>query len=161
MTNPHGQPTPHARYQPTAERVAVAWLGAVDGLAPDYVGAELPSDPSTWLESGFVQVQAIPGGAPDVDTPQWRRAVVQVDTWAAGGASSITPRWNLAAHLAEHIRDAIEAQAYGQVIDLGPHYYPARVQAVYFVTEPRRVLDDPSGYARFTTDLAVDWVRNP
>lgn len=157
--SPHGTPTPHAKYQPTAERVAVAWLGAVDGLAPGYVGTELPSDPATWLESGYVQIQALPGGATDIDVPQWRRAVLQLDTWATGGPSSISPPWNLAAHLAEHVRDAIESQAYGQVIDLGPHYYDARVQAVYFTTEPRRILDDPSGYARFTTDLALDWVR--
>lgn len=160
MTDPHAYPSPHANYQPTSELVAVAWLGAVDGLAPGYVGTELPADPSTWLDSGFVQVQAIPGGAPDVDTPQWRRPVLQLDCWAAGGASSITPRWNLAAHLVEHVRDAIEVQAYGQAVDLPAHYLGARVQAVYFVTEPRRVPDDPSGYARFTTDIAVDWVRN-
>ncbi len=159
--SPHGQPNPHALYIPTTERVAVAWLSDVDGIAPGYVGTELPGDVSTWLDSGFVQVQALPGGAADVDTPERRRPILQVDLWAAGGASSIIPRWNLAAHLVEHLREAVETQAYGLPVDLPVHYSGARVLAAYLVAEPRRVPDDPSGYARFTADLALDWVRDP
>lgn len=152
-------PLPAGPYLPTTERVAVAWLGAVPGLAAEGVGLELPTAPTTWADAGFVQVQAIPGGSADVDTPEWRRPVLQVDFWATGGPSSITPPWNLAARLVELVRAATETQAYGAAVTLPDDYLAARVQAAYFVTEPRRVLDDPSGYARFTTDLALDWVR--
>lgn len=152
-------PTPEGPYLPTSDVVAVAWLAAIDGLDVGQVGTALPVDVSTWLDAGFVQAQTLPGGAADVDLPQWRRPVIQLDFWAAGGASSISPRWNLAARLVEIVRAATESQAYGSAVAMPEHYLGARVQAAYFVTEPRRILDDPSGYARFTTDLALDWVR--
>lgn len=149
--------SPSPPYLPTTERVAVAWLSAA--LSGPSVGLELPGDPSTWLDEGFVQVQALPGGSADVDTPERRRPVVQVDLWAAGGSSSISPRWNLAGQLAEALRVATETQNYGATVALPGDYDDARVQAVYFLTEPRRIPDDPSGYARMTVDLALDWVR--
>lgn len=152
-------PAPAGPYLPTSDLVAVAWLAGVDGLDAGQVGAALPAEVSTWLDSGFVQAQTLPGGAADVDVPQWRRPVIQLDFWAAGGASSISPRWNLAARLVELVRAATESQAYGAAVAMPSGYLGARVQAAYLVTEPRRVLDDPSGYARFTADLALDWVR--
>lgn len=152
-------PAPSGPYLPTSDLVAVAWLDAIDGLSAGQVGTALPKDPATWLDAGFVQAQALPGGAADVDVPQWRRPVIQLDFWAAGGSSSISPRWNLAARLVEVVRAATESQAYGAAVAMPSGYLGARVQAAYFVTEPRRILDDPSGYARFTTDLALDWVR--
>lgn len=154
-----------APYRPTNELVAVAWLVAyVPEFTADMVGPSLPKDTTKWAASGFVQVSAIPSGTPDIDIPL-RRPRLQIDSWATANqganATSSKPPWNLAAQLIEAIRIATEdAQTgrYGKTIPVKANYLDARVQAAYLLTEPTRVLDDPSGYARFTTDLAIDWV---
>lgn len=158
-------PLPAGPYPPTNELVAVAWLGTrVAGLTPAMVATTLPKDTTKWADTGFLQVQAIPSGLPDVDIPL-RRPRLQLDGWATanptGTSSSIKPPWNLANRLLELVRIATEdAQTgyYGKPVALPDNYSPARVQAVYLITEPMRVTDDPSGYARFTADLAIDWM---
>lgn len=152
-------------YYPTNELVGVAWLVAyVPGFTSAMVGPSLPKDTTKWAASGFVQVSALAAGTPNVDIPL-RRPVLQIDAWGtantSGTASSIKPPWNLAAQLIEAIRIATEdAQTghYGKSIDVKANYRQARIQAAYLVTEPVKVDDDPSGYARFTADLAIDWV---
>lgn len=148
-------PLPAGPYLPTSDLVAVAWLKAVAGLNPASVATSLPS-PELWAEEGFVQAQTVTGVV-DVDVPQWRRPLVQVDAWANGGTSN-KPPWNKAARLVELVRAATEGPT-GRVVDLGANYLPARVLSVYLESEPRRVEDDPAGYARFTFDLHVDWAR--
>lgn len=165
-------PAPGAPYRPTSELVGIAWLKLrvpefasllADNI--DIVGTALPSDTTKWAATGFLQVTAIPGGRPvDIDLPR-RLPILQLDAWAtantSGTASSIKPPWHLAAQLIEYVRIATEdAQTgyYGKTIDIKTNYRQARVQAAYLVTEPDKVLDDPSGYAHFTADLAVDWV---
>ncbi len=158
-------PLPAGPYPPTNELVAVAWLAQrVTGLTADIVGTGLPKDTTKWADTGFLQVQALPSGMAEVDIPL-RRPRLQLDAWAtanpSGSASSNKPPWNLANRLLELVRIATEdAQTghYGKPVELPENYAPARVQAVYLITEPMRVLADPSGYARFTADLAVDWV---
>lgn len=157
-------PLPVGPYPPNNELVAVAWLGQrVAGLLPASVGTTLPVDITKWADTGFLQVSALPGGLPDVDVPL-RRPILQLDAWAtantSGTASSIKPPWNLANRLVELVRLATEAGQtgyYGKPVTMPANYGPARVQAAYLVSEPRRVNDDPSGYARFTVDLAIDW----
>jgi len=159
-------PVPAGPYPPTNELVAVAWLSQrVAGLTAAIVGTGLPKDTTKWADTGFLQVQALPSGTAEVDLPI-RRPRLQLDGWATantdGTSSSIKPPWNLANRLLELVRIATEdAQTgyYGRPVDLPANYTAARVQAAYFITEPERVLDDPSGYARFTVDLALDWVR--
>ena len=157
-------PLPSGPYPPTNELVAVAWLGQnVTGLSSTIVGTGLPKDTTKWADTGFLQVTALPSGVPDVDVPV-RRPRLQLDGWAtantSGTASSIKPPWNLANRLLELVRVATEdAQTgkYGAEVTMPANYSPARVLAAYLITEPTRVLDDPSGYARFTADLALDW----
>lgn len=149
-------PLPAGPYLPTSDLVAVAWLKAVAGINPASVATTLPSDASTWADEGFVQAQTITG-VTDADLPQWRRPLVQVDCWANAGTSN-KPPWNKAARLAELVRAATEGPT-GRIVDLGASYLGARVLSVYLSSEPRRVEDDPAGYARFTFDLHVDWAR--
>lgn len=157
---------PEGPYPPTNELVAVAWLSQrVAGLTADIVGTGLPKDTTKWADTGFLQVTAIPSGLAEVDVPI-RRPRLQLDGWAtantSGTSSSIKPPWNLANRLLELVRIATEdAQTgyYGAEVTMPANYSPARVLAAYLITEPMRVLDDPSGYARFTADLAVDWAR--
>jgi len=152
--------TPAGPYYPTNELVAVAWLSQrVAGLVAAQVGTTLPKDVTTWADAGFLQVQALPGGSPDVDVPV-RRPVFQLDGWATTPGSA-KPPWNLANRLVELVRQATEANdaLYGRTIVLPANYLEARVQAAYLVSEPRRIPGDPAGYARFTLDLAIDWAR--
>lgn len=152
---------PTGPFHPTSELVAVKWLTIyVDGLSEGQVGTTLPKSVSAWADQGFLQVQTVPGGrAPDIDLPR-RLPVLQLDGWACAPGSS-KPPWDLANRLVELVRVATEdAQVgrYGITITPKTGYSDARVQAVYLVSEPQRVPDDPSGYARFTADLAIDWV---
>jgi hypothetical protein len=150
---------PEGPYPPTNELVAQAWLSQrVVGVSPGQVATTLPKDTAAWADAGFIQVQALPGGSVDIDT-YIRHPVVQLDFYATR-PNSDKPPWNLANRLVELVRIATEdAQEYGKPVDLPPDYMAARVLAVYPIGEPTRVTDDPSGYARFTLDLAVDWVR--
>lgn len=156
---------PVGPFPPTNELVAVAWLSTrVAGLVAAQVATTLPRDPSVWADQGFLQVQALPGGSPDRDIPV-RRPIFQLDAWAcsmSGTGVSAKPPWNLANRLVELVRLATEdAQTgyYGKPVALPTGYSLARVQAAYLIGEPRRVLDDPAGYARYTVDLAIDWAR--
>lgn len=149
-------PLPAGPYLPTSDLVAVAWLKAVGTLPASGVATTLPSDPTTWADEGFVQAQTITGVA-DADLPQWRRPLVQVDCWANAGTSN-KPPWNKAARLAELVRAATEGPT-GRVVTLPGDYLDARVLSVYLGTEPRRIEDDPAGYARLSLDLHVDWAR--
>jgi hypothetical protein len=152
----------------TNELVAVAWLSQrVAGLDASMVATQLPQDIDSWREKGFVQVQAIPGGSAMIDVPQIRRPILQVDAWATNSTSaksSTKVPWGRANSLIELIRiateDAAQVGFYGAPLALPSQFGPVRVQAVYFAyTEPTRVLGDPNGFARYTLDLAIDWVR--
>lgn len=153
MTDPIGP------YLPTSGLVSTLWLRQrVPGVAAAQVAGELPDDRSKWADEGFIQVTEIPGSRADIDLPQARRPIVQVDFWACK-IGSAKPPWHLAARLVELVRAAVENQEYGQPLVMPASYLGARVQAAYFLDEPSVVRDDPSGYARLTADLEVDWVR--
>lgn len=161
-------PIPDGPYLPTSALVAVGWLGErVPGLTSAMVATRLPRDLTTWADVGFVKVTMIPG-AIDVDI-HVRRAMAQVDCYsvtvdASGGASAKPPVMK-ATRLAELITRATEddvqrAQAgFGKPVTLPANYLPARVQAVWPLSDPVEIPDDPSGFGRVTLDLALDWVR--
>lgn len=138
-------------FLPTADLVGVAWLRQRTRLAPAQVATSLP-DVAKWTDGGFVTASALAAGPVDVDIAQRRLSVLTVDCWAIKG------QWNMAAQLAEVVREATEQQAFGGVVETAPDYYDARVQAVYLTTDPRRVRDDPSGFARLTFDVRFDWL---
>lgn len=145
---------------PTSGLVAIGWM--TDHVFPAaMVASTLPGANAqgvlSWQATGFAQVQEL-GGATDIDTPQLRTAVVTIDLWYAPPVGSNKPPWGKAADLAERLRVATEADTGGPVT-LPAGYDPARVLSAYLITEPVRVPDDPAGYARYTTDLALNWVR--
>lgn len=148
-------------YLPNDELVAIAWLGQrVPGFAPAMVATTLPQDPAKWPD-GFVQVQSLPGGTADVDIAVRRSPMLQVDFWAAPTGGSSKPPWGLANLLAARAVFATEEQAYGAAVQLPAGYLGARVQAAYFADLPSRVPGDPSGYARLSGNLVIDWARLP
>jgi hypothetical protein len=146
-----------APFPPNSDLVMQAWIAQrVPGIVAAQVAGTLPAVTS-WVEEGFVTVTSVPGTQPNVDIPL-RKPLFQIDTYGAAGVQTAKPHWPKAFRLAELFRLATEAQAYGTEVALPAEYTGARVQAVYLVTEPSRVAGDPSGYARVTFDVALDWV---
>lgn len=142
---------------PTTELVAVHWLRqAVAGLEAAQVGTTLPSDLSKWPD-GFLTATALPTGA-EVGLPQLRHGYMQLDAWAHPPASGQRPPWGEANRLVELVHAATEG-ATGRVVELPANYLPARVLSAYLATEPERIEGDPSGFARYRADLALEWVR--
>jgi hypothetical protein len=145
---------------PTTGLVAIAWLTQHQPAFAGIVATSLPAPVNgvlSWQVSGFVQVQEL-GGGTDIDIPQRRTAVITADLWVAPAPGSTKPPWHKAAQLAEQLRQATEGDT-GGVVTLPTGYAGARVLSAYLISEPSRVPDDPAGYARFTADLALDWVR--
>lgn len=152
-------PVPAGPYYPTNALVAVAWLGQrVDGLAPGMVATRLPRDLAAWADLGFVQATVI-SGTPDVDVPI-RRPLVQIDAWAHS-PDGVKPPVNKAARLAELVRVATELSTakYSTPVEMPANYAGAIVLSAYVVTEPYEVTDDPSGFARISLDLVLEWAR--
>lgn len=141
--------------RPTTELVAVAWLGGVTGLAPGMVATQLPRDNTSWAASGFVTVRTV-GGAPSMYTPL-RSPVIAVDGWACNPTSN-KPPWFQANGLMELIDQGCRASNAGRWLTLPGLYMQARVTTAYWVTEPQRVYSDQGGYARYTANLALNWV---
>lgn len=141
---------------PTSELVAVAWLKTLAGLTAGNIATTLPKDVTTWATAGFVQVTGV-GGTPNMYVPM-ANPVVSVDCWAAT-AQGANPPWGKANQLAEIIRTATLAHtAFPVLVDYTPgNYNPARLHSAFLLTEPRRVPNDPGGYARYTFDLQLAW----
>lgn len=152
-------PVPPGPYYPTNALVAVAWLGQrVPGLAPAMVATRLPRDLAAWADLGFVQASVVTG-TPDVDVPI-RRPLVQIDAWAHS-PDGVRPPVNKAARLAELVRVATELPTarYSSPVEMPANYAGAVVLSAYVVTEPYEVTDDPSGFARISLDLVLEWAR--
>lgn len=158
-------PLPPGPYAPTNALVAAAWIGQrVPGIDPGQVATRLPRNLASWAELGFVQVTPI-AGTPDIDLGV-RKPVVQVDAYAVtlgadGGAVSTKPPVKQANYLAELVRIGTELPEarYSSPVTMPANYAPAIVLSAYPVSEVVEVPGDPSGYARVTFDLAIDWVR--
>lgn len=157
-------PLPPGPYYPTNGLVAVAWLGQrVPGLTPAMVATSLPRKVTDWADLGFVQATVITG-TPDVDVPI-RRPLIQVDCWAASvdssGTVSTRPPVHKAARLAELVRTATELDTarYSSPLEMPANYAGAIALSAYVRSEPAEIPDDPSGYARMTFDLVLEWAR--
>lgn len=144
---------------PNTDLVAVTWLRRNEKFSARDIGVStsLPADRSK-IVKGFLTTQII-GGSPDVELPV-RRPVVSVSSWAAPATegSSKTP-WPQAAAIAEWVWEQTWDRAH-QNVTLSfslAGYAQARVFTVEALTEPRRVEDDPSGYARVDVDLLIHW----
>lgn len=144
---------------PNTDLVAVEWLRGVANVDSSSVGTSLPTDNSSWAASGFLEVSTV-GGTPNRDLPL-AQPVVRIDAWASN-ASSKRPPWGKANNLIEAVRAATYDEATIQrALDLPQGYPTTRVLSAYLVSEPRRIEDDPSAYARYTADMQLYWVAIP
>jgi hypothetical protein len=141
---------------PNSELVAVNYIKSFN-LGPSAtfgVGTTLPENTSSWTD-GFVLVQVV-GGSSDVDVPA-KRPLVQLDCYVPSVNSS-KPQWGKAATIAADIVDKLYLHQHaGMELDLGT-FKNANVSSAYAVSEPRRVTNDPAGYARYTVDVILRWV---
>lgn len=139
------------------ELVAVAWLSSATGIEAGQVATTLPSDTAAWETNGFVHVVGTVGGSPQLDYAL-REPVVQVDAYAVNPGSG-KPPWGKAASLMELLVAATYDEAGLQrVLTLRPGYPQARVLTAHFMSEPRRMPNDESSFARFQADLVLHWI---
>lgn len=133
---------------PTAEIVTVAWLR--DALSTQDIGTIAP-DAAKWTGDTYAALASV-GGDVDRSVPI-RSAVIQVDCYARRPATTANLAWNRAYLLAEKIRLASYRVSGIEITPTG--YDPVWISSVYMLTEPRRLVDDPGGLARYTFDLHV------
>lgn len=142
-------------YYPNTELVAVGLLKNIPELGGG-VATELPADNSSWSASGFVQVLTV-GGSPSPYLPV-ASPVVGVDCWAVNPNSG-KPPWGKAAGVAEYVRRYLESVTVPVRVVLPAGFEPADVLGAWVVSEPRRIREDTAGYAHFSMDVRIDWVR--
>lgn len=143
---------------PNDEQVMVAWLNLY--CQPNLGNAGIATALPKGLPSdGFITVTLARAGIPQVDLPN-HAPLLTLDFWAAPLNSGGRPRWNAAAQLYARVTRAMENdfQTFNKPLNLGANYMGVRMQAVWKATEPRRVPDDPSAYARYTLDVNAVWL---
>lgn len=144
-----------------SELVAVAWVQSLPGMPANRVATELP-DLEVWASTGFVTVDTIAGGNPDVDNPVLRRPVVQFSCWAARPESSRRPPWGVAFALAELLVRCTEpdSEHYAKVVTVREPFEQATLRDATAISEPRRFPSpDPASHARVTLDVQLTWTR--
>jgi hypothetical protein len=140
------------------ELVAVAWAQSVAGIPAGKVARTLPKRES-WAGTGFVQIEAIVGGAPHRDFPLYQ-PVVQFGCWAARPNSDTRPPWGEAFILAERLKRACEPdnQDRSKLLVLPNGFEQVIVQdaSVIFGTRRDR-LPSPESYAHVLIDIQILW----
>lgn len=145
--------------RPDGALVADAWLRLVTGLPASCIGPTLPAarrDPAPdWVTRAFVQHTVI-GGAPAIHVPM-RVTVVQLDVWAVT-LDDRAPPWGRASELAEtiwaHTFDQ-DTQQLQLAVPVG--YGIPQLRTVYALAEPRKIREDPAGFAHFQFDVQFTW----
>jgi hypothetical protein len=145
--------------------VAIAWVSRIPAVAAlatqPPVGGSVPADATSWAATGFIEVLTT-GGSPDPEYRR-RRPVVTAFCWAVKIGSK-KPPWSAAGRLAEYIFDACYTEhlthALITPVAEGITYPTAQIQEVNApLSEPRKVPNDPAGYARYMIDFEMMWVQ--
>jgi hypothetical protein len=140
------------------ELVAVAWAQAVTGIPAGKVARTLPKA-EAWVDTGFVQAEAIVGGFPHPEFPLYR-PVVQFGCWAQRGGSATTPPWGVAFILAERLKRACEVDNpdRSKLLVLPDGFEQVIVQDASVMIEPRRhPVPSPESYAHVIFDIQIEW----
>lgn len=144
---------------PNTDLVGVAWLKRNPKFSAKEIGiaTSLPADRSK-IVKGFITTTIV-GGSPEIEVPI-RRPIISVSSWAAPATSeSQKVPWSQASGIAEWVWEQTFDSAHQNVVLTFslPGYAQARVFTAIALTEPRRVEDDPSNYARVDVDLQINW----
>lgn len=146
---------------PTTPLVAAGWCQlAVSGVA---AGTELPDqeDAASYAAlraDGFMRITGV-GGDPGMYVPM-RNPVVQVECWLAPPQGKRQASWARAEQIAARLVAATYDPALmGVLVDLSEvgDYANAWVHTVIALTEPDRVEEDESDFARVDVDLELRW----
>jgi hypothetical protein len=145
----------------TTDLVATAWLATIPGITSAMAGTRLPRPAADgtvpWADTGFVQTTAV-GGTPGMYVPL-SSPVVQIDCWATQSNSDLPP-WAKANALAMAVWWAAQQNTGTEtVLALRTGYADARVMSAYLLGEPRPIYGDPSDYARYTMNVAMNWIE--
>lgn len=145
----------------TTELVAVTWLATISGITAAMVGTQLPEPAAdgtvSWASTGFVQVMPV-GGSPGMYVPL-SSPVVQIDCWATQSNSDLPPRAKANALAMAVWWAAQQNTGIETVLALRTGYAGARVMSAYLLGEPRPIYGDPSDYARYTMNVAMNWIE--
>lgn len=146
--------------QPNAELVAKAWIQGIPGIPANGVATTLPEDLTTW-KAGFVQVEALPGGGPQLHVKK-RESVMDVGCWYQPNPGSDKPPWNKASQLAEIVFDGGYAPplTVQRTLVLPAAYDNARVLSA-MPSEPERRGSDAIGNALYGLILELHWIAVP
>lgn len=146
----------------TTELVATTWLATIPGITAAMAGTRLPRPAAdgtvSWADSGFVQVTAGVGGTFGMYVPL-SSPVVQVDCWATQSNSDLPPLAKANALAMAVAWAAVENTGIETVLNLRTGYAGARVMSAYLLGQPRPIYGDPSDYARYTMNVAMNWVE--
>lgn len=140
----------------TATNTAVieAWLKTLEPVTDaSKVGPTLPSATAGWASTGFWQVTTV-GGSPHPDLGT-ARPVTEVSCWAATPNSEFAPH-NRAEQMAMDVRNAA-ARPVTTRTELTVNGEEVVLLGVSVVSEPRRVPEPRTGYARSMVQLAAHW----
>lgn len=146
----------------TDELVAAAWLATIPGITADMVGMQLPRPAAdgtvSWAATGFVQITPGVGGTSGMYVPL-ESPIAQIDCWATQSNSDLPPLAKASA-LAQAVSwAAVQNAGIETVLSLRDGYAGARVMSTYVLGRPRPLYGDPSDYARYTMNLAMNWVE--
>jgi hypothetical protein len=136
---------------PSSELVLVQWLKTLSGLPG--VSTTLP-DQETWYSTGFITVVGV-GGSMDYYQHRYS-AVLSVDAWAAP-LSAGRPDWSSASRLAELVVKNFYDSPNLRLVDVPTGYYDAYLHSLYALTPPRRITNDPEGFAHISMDVQMNW----
>lgn len=144
-------------WEPNAELVVESLLGRIFGTT-DHVASSLPDDFTKWVESGFVTYENL-SGVPGVSLPT-RNPVFRLSFWATTSRPGSTrPPWGKAYNLASIAEKALQAPQVRGEFATRSGYYPHVLITAYPTTDPARVNNDPSGYARVDMSVLVKWAE--
>ncbi|TFV90390.1 hypothetical protein [Blastococcus sp. CT_GayMR16] len=150
-------------FRPTSLLVCSAWLRLASGVRVD---TKLPDTVDEALRTdGFIRIGGALGGDPGLEVPM-RNPVVFVECWVApnpgGQGDPQETAWLTADQIAARLLEATwDRQLQGVDVDLSTfgNYAPARVHDVIALTEPERVEEEKSDFARVDIDLAFTWTQ--
>lgn len=140
------------------ELVAAAWAASIAGIPAGKVATTLPPL-AVWVETGFIQVEAVVGGNPHPEFPLYR-PVVQFGCWAARPGSATTPPWGVAAILGELLKRAcgVDSPDRSKLLVLPHGFEQVIVQDASVISEPRRDrIPSPESYAHVLVDIQIQW----
>lgn len=144
----------------TSELAAVAWIKSLTGygFTDGMVATQLPKDQDTWAATGFVVAGPDAGGAQHAYV-HWHESVLQLESYGVN-PSTLNPDWATANRLLQHITNASRDNASLNVeLATRTGYAPVRITGAWPATSAQRARTDPSSYALYRMDLALNWIQ--